>query len=45
MGKLHLGEMTELAQRIKTIENTEVLKPTDLESMLGTDIVIVSEED
>lgn len=26
MGKLHLGEMTEMAQRVKTIENTPVLK-------------------
>lgn len=26
MGKLHLGEMTEMAQRIKTAENTKVVK-------------------
>ena len=26
MGKLHLGEMTEIAQRIKDIENTKVVK-------------------
>lgn len=26
MGKLHLGEMTEMAQRIKTLEDTPVLK-------------------
>lgn len=29
MSKLHLGEMTELAQRVKTIEDTEVLKAFD----------------
>ena len=29
MNKLHLGEMTELAQRVKTIEDTEVLKAFD----------------
>ena len=32
MGKLHLGEMTEMAQRLKTIEDTKVLKAAD-----GTD--------
>lgn len=26
MGKLHLGEMTEIAQRLKDIEDTEVVK-------------------
>lgn len=26
MGKLHLGEMTEITQRIKNIENTKVVK-------------------
>ena len=26
MNKLHLGEMTEMAQRVKTLEETEVLK-------------------
>jgi hypothetical protein len=26
MGKLHLGEMTEMAQRIKNAENTKVVK-------------------
>lgn len=27
MGKLYLGEITEIAQRVKTLEETEVLKP------------------
>ena len=26
MGKLHLGEMTEMAQRVKKVENTPVVK-------------------
>ena len=40
MGKLYLGQMTEMAQRIKNVENTNVLKVTDVDE--GTsDIVIV----
>lgn len=30
MGKLHLGEMTELSQRVKILEDTDVVKVTDL---------------
>ena len=26
MGKLHIGEMTEMAQRVKTLEDTDVVK-------------------
>lgn len=48
MGKLHLGEMTEMAQRIKTLEETEVVKVIhDLDSVNGefqSDIVIMAEE-
>lgn len=48
MGKLHLGEMTEMAQRIKTLEETEVIKVIhDLDSVNGesqSDIVIMAEE-
>lgn len=48
MGKLHIGEITELAQRIKNLENTEVLKLADLcdvpENLIDSDIIIVSEE-
>ena len=29
MGKLHLGEITELACRVKTLEETEVIKPAN----------------
>ena len=29
MGKLYLGEITEMAQRVKTLENTNVLKAMD----------------
>lgn len=48
MNKLNLGAITELAQRVKTLEDTEVvkmihnnLKPEDNES----DVLIVSEEE
>ena len=43
MGKLHLGEMTEMAQRVKNLEDTEVLKAMNVESISG-DIVITREE-
>ena len=32
MGRLHLGETTEMAQRLKALEDTEVLKLTDVSS-------------
>lgn len=48
MGKLHLGEMTEMAQRVKTLEETEVVKVIhDLDSVNSdpqSDIVIMAEE-
>ena len=43
MGKLHLGETTELAQRLKNLEDTEVLKAMNVEGISG-DIVITKEE-
>lgn len=43
MGKLHLGEMTELAQRVKNLEETEVLKAFDGENE-NSDIMIVSDD-
>ena len=45
MGKLHLGEMTEMAQRVKTLEDTKVLKAFDADGTSDSDIIIVSEED
>ena len=47
MGKLHLNETTELASRIKTLEDTEVVKmaPDGLEPSIQSDIMIVEEED
>ena len=47
MGKLHLGEMTEMAQRVKTLENEPVVKV--VHSMDGqedpdADIVFTEEE-
>ena len=44
MGKLHIGEMTEMAQRLKTIEETEVLKAEDFSSETESDIIITAEE-
>ena len=49
MGKLHLGEVTELAQRVKTIEDSDVVKLIhDLDSAEGTipsDVLVYAEED
>lgn len=48
MGKLHLGEISEMAQRVKTMEDTNVLKLIhDLENAEGdaeSDVIIVAEE-
>lgn len=45
MGKLHLGEMTEMAQRLKTLEDTEVVKMIhEAEADTQSDVVIVMEE-
>ena len=44
MGKLHLGEMTEMAQRVKNLEDTSVLKAFDAEGASG-DIIITAEEE
>ena len=45
MGKLHLGEMTEMAQRVKDLENTNVVKVLhDVESDGSSDIIISEEE-
>ena len=46
MNKLHLGDTTELASRVKTLEQTKVLKAEDLTGgSYGSDIVIISEEE
>lgn len=48
MGKLHLGEMTEMAQRVKTLEETEVVKVIhDLNSVNSdpqSDVLIMAEK-
>lgn len=44
MGKLHIGETTELVSRLKALEETEVLKAFD-GSDENSDIIILSEED
>ena len=45
MGKLHIGEVTELSHRISGIENAEVLKAFNDEGESDSDIIILSEED
>ena len=48
MGKLHLGETTELANRIKVLEKTKVLKagdPPTGQIVEGSDIMIISDEE
>lgn len=45
MGKLHIGEMTELAQRVRTLEDTDVLKAFDSDGTCDSDIIIVADED
>lgn len=45
MGKLYLGEMTEMAQRVKTLEDTPVLKllnTEDAESNPNSDVLVVT---
>ena len=44
MGKLHIGEMTEIAHRVKALEETEVLKAFD-GSEEDSDIMILAEEE
>ena len=43
MGKLHIGEMTEMAHRVKTLEETEVLKAFDGDDE-NSDIMIMSDD-
>lgn len=42
MGKLHIGEMTEMAHRVRTLEETEVLKAFDGDDE-NSDIMILSD--
>lgn len=45
MSKLHLGEITEMAQRVKTLEDTDVLKTFDTDGSSDSDIIITEAED
>ena len=45
MGKLHLGEITELSHRVQAIEDTEVLKAFDPNGDNDSDIIIISDEE
>ena len=43
-GKLNIGSITEIASRIKNLEETEVLKLTDVTPSEESDVIIISEE-
>ena len=45
MGKSHLGEIRELASRVRTLEDTDVLKAFDADGTGDSDIIITSDED
>ncbi len=45
MSKLCLGGMTEMAQRVKTLEDTNVLKSFDADEASGDIIIVEDEED
>ena len=45
MGKLRLGEMTELASRVRTLENTEVIKTFKSKATANHHDVILVESD
>ena len=48
MGKLHLGEITEMAQRVKTLEDTDVVKViqdlNNIDDTTQSDIYIVADD-
>lgn len=45
MGKLHLGEITELSHRVQALEDEEVLKAFPSDGSAESDIIIISDED
>ena len=45
MGKLHLEETTELANRLKALEESKILKAFDADGTSDSDIIITAEED
>ena len=48
MGKLHIGEMTEMAHRLQALEDTKVLKAgvlEDSEDTLNSDVILIQGED
>lgn len=48
-GRLYLGEVSDLANRVKRLEDTEVLKvihnTEDIDPSVDSDVIIVSEDD
>lgn len=45
MSKLNLGAMSELAQRVKNLEDTDVLKAFDADGTVNSDIIIISTDE
>ena len=45
MGKLHIGEMSEMASRLKALEETDVLKAFDADGTSDSDIIITAQEE
>ena len=45
MGKLHISETTELATRLKALEETEVLKAAEPDGTVQGDIIFVSSDE
>ena len=45
MGKLHIGEITEIAQRMKTLEDTKVVKVMDADGNSDSDVIIIAEDE
>lgn len=45
MGKLHLGEITELAKRVKDIEDTPVLKLMNADGTEDSDVIITMDDE
>ena len=44
MGKLHIGEITEMSQRLKDLEESKILKAFDADGTGDSDIIITAEE-
>ena len=45
MGKLHIGETTEFATRVKALENADILKLADPDGSVDSDIMVLTTEE